>query len=60
MKNLSIDDSTPSADIAARIERRWATVAVGIVTVMVCMVIYTGLHWGMMPPSRDRPSCIVR
>ncbi|WP_175872387.1 cytochrome C oxidase subunit II [Burkholderia sp. BCC0397] len=52
MSNPSVDERPASADIAARIERRWATVAVGIVAVLVGMVVYTGVHWGMMPPSR--------
>ncbi len=41
-----------SAGIAARIERRWAVLVVGLMAVLVGMVIYTGLHWAMMPPSR--------
>ena len=41
-----------AADVAARIERRWAMLAVGLVALLVGMVIYTGLHWAMMPPSR--------
>jgi cytochrome c oxidase subunit II len=41
-----------SEDIAARIERRWAVLVVSIMVVLVAMVIFTGLHWAMMPPSR--------
>lgn len=39
-------------DVAARVERRWAAFVVGIIAVLIAMVIYTGLHWAMMPPSR--------
>jgi cytochrome c oxidase subunit II len=45
-------DPHASADIAARVERRWAVAMVLLVSVMVAMVVFTGLHWAMMPPSR--------
>lgn len=38
--------------VAARTERRWATLVVLIAVVLIGMVIFTGLHWAMMPPSR--------
>jgi cytochrome c oxidase subunit 2 len=41
-----------SVDVAARIERKWAALVFGIMCVLVAMVIFTGLHWAMMPPSR--------
>ena len=44
--------SHASADIAARIERKWALLVVIILSVLVAMTIFTGLHWAMMPPSR--------
>ena len=38
--------------VAAAAERRWAIV-VGLVTVLLIgMMIFTGLHWAAMPPSR--------
>lgn len=40
------------ADVAQRAEWRWAIFVVGIIAVLVAMVIFTGLHWAMMPPSR--------
>jgi cytochrome c oxidase subunit 2 len=40
------------AIVSARIERRWALFVVAIVAVLIAMVIFTGLHWAMMPPSR--------
>ncbi|MFD1559936.1 cytochrome C oxidase subunit II [Paraburkholderia silviterrae] len=45
-------DPHASAEVAARVERRWATLMVALVLVLVAMVIFTGLHWSMMPPSR--------
>ena len=44
--------SPDAEDVAARIERRWAILVVSIIAVLVAMVIFTGLHWAMMPPSR--------
>jgi cytochrome c oxidase subunit 2 len=41
-----------SHDVAERVERRWAILVLAIVVVLVGMVVYTGLHWAMMPPSR--------
>lgn len=41
-----------SADVASRIERKWAALVFGIMCVLVAMVVFTGLHWAMMPPSR--------
>jgi cytochrome c oxidase subunit 2 len=44
--------NSSSHDVAERIEKRWAMLVVAIIAVLVIMVIYTGLHWAMMPPSR--------
>ena len=44
--------SHASADMAARIERKWALLVAIILCVLVAMTIFTGLHWAMMPPSR--------
>ncbi|MGU7768567.1 cytochrome C oxidase subunit II [Burkholderia sp. MR1-5-21] len=52
MTNSSAQHRSDSAEVAARVERRWAAVMLGIVAVFVCVVIFTGLHWAMMPPSR--------
>jgi cytochrome c oxidase subunit 2 len=49
-------NSTPhkhdSAGVAEKVERRWAIVVTLLVFSTVAMVIYTGLHWASMPPSR--------
>ena len=52
MSNIPSSGHAESAAIAARIERRWAAMVIAIVAVLVAMVIYTGLHWAAMPPSR--------
>jgi cytochrome c oxidase subunit 2 len=39
-------------DIAARVEKRWAGMVIGLMALLVAITIYTGLHWAMMPPSR--------
>jgi cytochrome c oxidase subunit 2 len=38
--------------VAERAERRWAWFAGAIILVMLVVVVFTGLHWAMMPPSR--------
>ncbi|MCP3710296.1 cytochrome C oxidase subunit II [Paraburkholderia sp. CNPSo 3274] len=45
-------DNHASAEVAARVERRWATLMVAFVSLLVAVVVFTGLHWAMMPPSR--------
>ncbi|MDR5824991.1 cytochrome C oxidase subunit II [Caballeronia sp. LZ043] len=47
---MAIDPS--SHDTAERVERRWAILVLAIAVLLVGMVVYTGLHWAMMPPSR--------
>lgn len=45
-------DGHGSATVAIAAERRW-TLAVGlIVLVLLGMMVFTGLHWAAMPPSR--------
>ena len=41
-----------SEAVAARAEGRWARVVVAIVAVLIAMMVFTGLHWAAMPPSR--------
>ena len=50
-------DATPAprtprrrSPIAA--ERRWAIIVVLIIALLVAMMVFTGLHWAAMPPSR--------
>lgn len=42
----------PGDDVAARIERRWAIASIALIALLIAMVIWTGLHWAMQPPSR--------
>ncbi len=45
--------NSSSHEVAERVERRWAFVVLGIVVIfLMAIVVYTGLHWAMMPPSR--------
>jgi cytochrome c oxidase subunit 2 len=41
-----------SVSIVHKIERRWAILMSAIMLVMMLTVVFTGLHWAMMPPSR--------
>ena len=52
MSNMPSSSHAESAAVAARVERKWAAIVVFIVVVLIAMVVYTGLHWAMMPPSR--------
>ncbi|GLQ87372.1 cupredoxin domain-containing protein [Dyella flagellata] len=45
-------NSHDTAALTARIEKRWAFLMVGIISLLVAVVIFTSLHWAMMPPSR--------
>jgi len=38
--------------IAISAERRWAWVVLAIIALLVAMMVFTGLHWAAMPPSR--------
>ncbi|MEM5434829.1 cytochrome C oxidase subunit II [Paraburkholderia diazotrophica] len=38
--------------VSVRSERRWAYFVIAIVVFMLVLVVYSGLHWAMMPPSR--------
>lgn len=40
------------AQAAERAERRWAWVVGGIIFLLVATMVWTGLHWAAMPPSR--------
>lgn len=42
-------DPDPGAERAARIERRWATVSVGIVVLLVGIAAFAGIHQATMP-----------
>ena len=39
-------------DVAAASERRWAIIVMLIIALLVAMMIFTGLKWAAMPPSR--------
>lgn len=40
------------ADAAERAERRWAWIVAAIILFLVVVMVWTGLHWASMPPSR--------
>ena len=41
-----------SEAVSIAAERRWAFIVMAIVSMLVLMMIFTGLHWASMPPSR--------
>lgn len=48
----AIGDGHGSEGVAATAEKRWAVVVGLIILLLVAMMIFTGLHWAAMPPSR--------
>jgi cytochrome c oxidase subunit II len=50
---MAMNSPSPNShEVAEKVEKRWAMLVVAIIVVLIAMVIYTGLHWAMMPPSR--------
>lgn len=41
-----------SERVAIAAERRWAIIVLTIIAVLLAMMVFTGLHWAAMPPSR--------
>ncbi|NML61146.1 cytochrome C oxidase subunit II [Massilia sp. RP-1-19] len=41
-----------SERVAIVAERRWAIIVLTIIAALLAMMIFTGLHWAAMPPSR--------
>jgi cytochrome c oxidase subunit 2 len=41
-----------SEAISVAAERRWAYIVMAIIALLVVMMVFTGLHWASMPPSR--------
>lgn len=52
MSNIPSSKHAQGAAVAARVERQWAAVSIAIIVLLVAMVVFTGLHWAAMPPSR--------
>jgi cytochrome c oxidase subunit 2 len=52
---MSTDSNHPPGsghDVALRAERRWAIFSAALIVLMLVVVVFSGLHWAMMPPSR--------
>ena len=48
----SADQHQLSETVANAAERRWAIIVILIIASLLAMMIFTGLHWAAMPPSR--------
>ena len=48
----SLPDHDLGAEVAARVERRWMILSVGIVVLLVGMAIFAGIHQATMPQAR--------
>ena len=42
----------PSEAVSIAAEKRWALIVGAIIALIVVMMVFTGLHWAAMPPSR--------
>lgn len=49
---MNSSTSEQAETIAMTAERRWAVVVALITALLIGMMIFTGLHWAAMPPSR--------
>ena len=48
-----IDGAQHSAEaVAIAAERRWGVIVLALMALLVAMMVFTGLHWAAMPPSR--------
>ena len=52
MSALDAHPAHASEAVAEGAERRWAIVVMLIIALLVAMVVFTGVHWAAMPPSR--------
>ena len=41
-----------SEAVAVAAERRWAYIVIAIIVLLLAVMVFTGLHWAAMPPSR--------
>jgi len=41
-----------SEAVSIAAERRWAYIVMAIIVLLILMMVFTGLHWASMPPSR--------
>lgn len=44
-----------ASDAATDAERRWASIAVTLMGVVIAVITFTGIHWASMPPSGIEP-----
>ena len=41
-----------AVNVAAAAEKRWAWIVGAIIATIIAMMVFTGIHWSSMPPSR--------
>ncbi len=49
---MSVQDGHGAADVAARVERRWATLSVMIVIVVTLLAVIAGVHQATLPQAQ--------
>jgi cytochrome c oxidase subunit II len=48
----AVDAGHGSEGVAVTAEKRWAVIVGLIILLLLAMMVFTGLHWAAMPPSR--------
>ena len=49
---MTVQDGNHGAEIAARIEKRWATISIAVIAVLVVVAAFAGIHQATMPQGR--------
>jgi cytochrome c oxidase subunit 2 len=49
---MTVQDGHHGAEVAARIERRWATISVIIIVLLAVLAAFAGIHQATMPQAR--------
>jgi cytochrome c oxidase subunit 2 len=49
---MTVQDGNHGAEIAARIEKRWATISIAVIAVLVVVAAFAGIHQMTMPQGR--------
>lgn len=52
MSTTPVPGQHASEAVAYAAERRWAIIVILIIVSLLAMMVFTGLHWAAMPPSR--------
>ena len=49
---MTVQEGHHGADVAARVERRWAAASAAIIVVLALLAAFAGIHQATMPQAR--------